>query len=64
MLMPTGMTSSERKKYIEENSYTISKESIAAVRANKHPGLRPVKVKEAKSVSPSRKTYTPKTSSR
>jgi len=54
------MTSSERKKYIEENKRLIAKGSAIRKPANKHPGLRPMK-KEAKSASSSRKTDTSKT---
>ena len=45
MLMPTGLSKSQRKKYIEENSKNIRgpRKSSRGRREN-HPGLRPVGV--------------------
>jgi len=41
MLMPNGLTSSERKKYVEDNKWRLAKGS-PRVQVNKHPGLRVV----------------------
>ncbi len=42
MLMPTGLSSSERKKYVEANKYILAKKVVRA-KPNKHPGLRVAK---------------------
>lgn len=50
MLVPPGLSKSERKEYEKKNAFRLAKRPVRP-KANKHPGLRPVKEKASASTT-------------